>query len=200
MFVAQGSSAASSSPQVTAAGSNFNWDAVAAVASALGVFVAIAGVWLILRQIAENRRQIKGNLISNLGDQLHKHSEIYQRFAPGRRPPAYREEPLTAEEIQKICDYLSFFEEVYLLIEEKMIDLETIDKLFAYRFFGVVGDSQVQEQILRKDGLGSYFASIFALYEIWERYRRAHGLAIIGTGLGLTSQANLSPLEEGSAS
>lgn len=35
----------------------------------------------------------------------------------------------------EISNYLTFFETMYLLLQERVIEIETLDDLFAYRFF-----------------------------------------------------------------
>src|SRR5436305_5160619 len=155
MLSLQAASNATNPRQAIADGNSANWGAVAAIAAILSAIVAAVGIWLILRQIAENRRQMRGQLISDLEDQFHKHSKTYQRFAPGSNSVLSEANPLGGDEISDVCNYLSFFEKIYLLIDEGMIDLGRVDKLFAYRFFRVVNDPYAQREILYKPELRS---------------------------------------------
>ena len=68
-----------------------------------------------------------------------------------------------------LLNYLTFFESIYLMYEQHVIDMEILDELFGRRFFIVVSNVIVQELDLKKNG--KYYTNVYYLYEEWYSYR-----------------------------
>ncbi len=69
-----------------------------------------------------------------------------------------------------VSNYLTFFETVYLLEKNKVIDFELLDDLFAYRFFLAVHSKFVQQEKLKPQP--ENFKNIFCLEYEWMLYRK----------------------------
>jgi len=94
------------------------------------------------------------------------------------------------EEIEKISisNYLTFFETIYILKKNGVINFDVLDDLFAYRFFMAVHN----EKFIQKSKLGSQpynFINIFCLEYEWLEYRKSIGKGdndkkdkVMGTG------------------
>jgi len=54
---------------------------------------------------------------------------------------------LEIEDVEAIEKYLNFFERIQLILDTQVLDLEIIDKLFAYRFFYLVHNPNVQSKV-----------------------------------------------------
>ena len=72
-----------------------------------------------------------------------------------------------------ISNYLTFFESIYLLIEQKTIDISKLDNLFGYRFFLAVHNEMVQKKKLV--GQPGNFKNIYKLEKLWMEYRLKNG-------------------------
>lgn len=72
-----------------------------------------------------------------------------------------------------VSNYLTFFETINLLIESKVLTLEVIDNLFAYRFFLAVHSKFVQESKIIPQP--ENFVNIFRLERKWLDYRQKIG-------------------------
>jgi hypothetical protein len=71
----------------------------------------------------------------------------------------------------QISNYLTFFETIYILNKKGVIDFDTLNDLFAYRFFLAVHSKIFQQQKL---GLQpENFKNIFCLERLWLNYRKA---------------------------
>ena len=68
-----------------------------------------------------------------------------------------------------LLNYLTFFESVYLMYKQNVIDMETLDELFGRRFFIVVSNIKVQKMDLIKNK--KYYTNVYSLYEDWYNYR-----------------------------
>ena len=79
----------------------------------------------------------------------------------------------------EISNYLTFFETMYLLLQEKVIEIEVLDDLFAYRFFIAVHNEIIQKEKLIKTPYN--FRNIFLLEKEWMEYRKRKGLGIYKT-------------------
>ncbi len=82
------------------------------------------------------------------------------------------------EDVEAIEKYLNFFERIQLILDTQVLDLEIIDKLFAYRFFYLVHNPNVQSKVLLNSDMQPYFCSFFELYFTWLEYRRKKRLPI----------------------
>lgn len=77
---------------------------------------------------------------------------------------------------QRFINYLVYLEGLAPLIFKGVLRLETIDDLFAYRFFLAVNNPELQkDQLFRYP---EYFRGCFRLYERWKEYRKKHCLPI----------------------
>lgn len=69
-----------------------------------------------------------------------------------------------------IAAYCTFFENLYLLVNNRIARISDIDDLFGYRFFIFVNNPWIQEKCILPTS--SSYRQIFALYDIWIDYRR----------------------------
>ena len=66
--------------------------------------------------------------------------------------------------------YLNFFENLYLILKTKTIDIAFVDPMYRFRFFAACNCQAVQESELFP--LGFQYPSILALYDYWSEYIR----------------------------
>lgn len=154
------------------------WQAIAALGGVITALVTILGVWLVVHQIKDGRRAMKTQFISKLETEIASLNDIYAKLLPGETWSSPEIGPKGREEISKIVPYLGFFAKIKFLIDEKAIDLATIDGMFAFRFFLVVNNRHVQQWILFSDVYEDYWSEIFALHSKWIQHRRKHNLKI----------------------
>lgn len=79
--------------------------------------------------------------------------------------------------IQQFINYLVYLEGLAPLVLKNVISLESIDDLFAYRFFLAMNNSELQHKELMV--YPDYYRGCFKLYKKWKNYREKKGLPIL---------------------
>ena len=84
----------------------------------------------------------------------------------------FESEPDYHKEISNcdISNYLTLFETFYILLKRKVIDIDLLDDLFAYRFFLAVHNPYIQRKKLAISPKN--FKNIFRLERLWLKYRK----------------------------
>lgn len=76
----------------------------------------------------------------------------------------------------EISNYLTFFETIYILIKDDVIDISEINDLFSYRFFLAVHNKHVQStKLVNEPG---NFRNLYNLERLWMNYRLKNGLSV----------------------
>ncbi len=68
-----------------------------------------------------------------------------------------------------IINYLFWCEELAALIQKNIIDIETIDNLFAYLFFIITNNKYIQERELVPQA--EFYKGTFYLHKVWTEYK-----------------------------
>ena len=69
-----------------------------------------------------------------------------------------------------IVAYLEWCESLSVLIQKGVMDFDTVDNLYSYRFFLIVNNKYVQEKELIPER--EFYKGVFALHKIWLDYKR----------------------------
>lgn len=75
-----------------------------------------------------------------------------------------------------INNYLTWCKTLASLIEDNVISIKDIDKLFYYRFFILTNNKVIQKKELV--AYKQYYTDIFSLHTKWSNYRKSHNLEI----------------------
>lgn len=148
------------------------------IASIVGLFFAGTSVYYLARQVRESRRAVRAQFISGLENEFAALYDTYSKLLPDGEWFSTGIGPQGYSEIARLAFYLSFFAKLDYLIGLGAIDLQTVNRLFAFRFFLAVHNRHVQEQILYSGLFANYWADIFDLHRKWLQYRREEGLGI----------------------
>lgn len=70
--------------------------------------------------------------------------------------------------IRDCVNTLTFFESLYVMYKKKIIDLNDLDDLFGRRFFVIVNNIDVQEELV---GNFEYYLNIYRFHSVWKKYR-----------------------------
>jgi hypothetical protein len=155
-----------------------SWEVVNAIAAVISGLAASLGLLFVGLQLRSTDRQTKAQFINDLARDIDLHVRAESNLDRGGKWWYENTNILEQEDVESIEKYLNFFERIKLIFDTKVIDLETIDELFAYRFFYLVHNPNVQSEILLHSDMKPYFRSIFKLYSIWLKYRQAKELPI----------------------
>lgn len=84
---------------------------------------------------------------------------------------------------QKLINYLVYLEGLSSCILGGVLDLESVDNLFAYRYFLAMNNPIVQKIELLP--FGDYYRGCFKLYDLWYKYRKLKWSTIPDYGIPL---------------
>ncbi len=136
--------------------------------------VAIFGGLAIYLQIHKESKIAEGEFIHNL-DQSFKQGDTWEvatrlfsvedELVEGR---CATKEGFCEQDRAKIMAYLTFFETLYLLVEERVIKMSEVDQLFRRRFFKATMNKDIQNLELVKHYYG--YTNIYLLDLMWRQY------------------------------
>ena len=78
---------------------------------------------------------------------------------------------------QAVINYLLWCEELAVLIKKNVVDIETIDNIFAYFFFLITNNKYIQERELISQA--EFYKGTYHLHKIWTEYKIRTGQKII---------------------
>jgi len=144
---------------------------VAAAASAFGlIFLAV--------QTLHQTKVAKAQFVNTLSEDVDSNIELeVQLETRGRLYEPV--ESISDCDHQAIIKFLTFFDRLYHLIRLGVIPLSIIDRLFAYRFFILTHNPNVQTFELLSPQSKQFWPSIFALHRMWYGYRKRKRLPIL---------------------
>jgi hypothetical protein len=146
-----------------------DWTLVGALASSVSALVAVVGFIYLFRQIRMVYRVASADFMLRLERQFADYVDTYEKLRPGGAWSS-TEQPLQHLDVVKLISYLNFFASLHVILSHKFMDLRTIDKMFAYRFFIAMHNPHVIKQVL--EGHFLYLGQVLALYEEWMQQRK----------------------------
>lgn len=81
------------------------------------------------------------------------------------------------DERPTLIKYLNYIKTIATLVEDKTVDIDTLNNVFAYEFFIVLNNKSVQE--LEITPFAEFYYDIFSLYEKWCNFRQKAGFDIL---------------------
>ncbi|NEZ54983.1 hypothetical protein [Adonisia turfae] len=149
--------------------------------NALATFIsgasAVIGLFFVGFQLRSSERLAKAQFINELARDIDNHAAAESYLDRGGQ--WYTANAAFSQEDKALIEkYLNFFERVKFILDTKVIDMETVDDLFAYRFFYLVHNPNVQSEILFNTDMQAYYRSIFCLYSTWLNYRKSRKLSL----------------------
>lgn len=161
---------------------------LATLLSVSSLVVAAVGVVLVFRELEMTNDIAEAEFISNINTTFVTNEDYkkvyvvldkYQRLVScGASAEVLREAEKAIEALDNsyISNYLTFFEVLNVLRKKGVLNLSTIDDLFAYRFFIAVRNRCVYRRKIAKGN----FKNILELQTVWEAYRREHAYPVYG--------------------
>lgn len=143
------------------------WIGLAAISQIAASVVTIVGILFIAWQVSDTRRFTKSQLLNDLEKESGEYRHVYMLITGTWK--ALQEVSPKEDQLHDIFECLGFFERIKVLLDNQVIDLPTVDRLFGYRFFLLVNNPHVQKFALYPDGHS--FTTVFALHKQWSRYR-----------------------------
>ena len=151
---------------------------VANIASAVGLIAAAIGLVMTAIQIRAAGKTSRGQFLHDLEGDAQRFQPLFKYLLPADRPVTDKlRKALQADELL-LFSALNFFEKVQLLVQNGSVELKSVDRLFAGRFFLIVHSPLVQSLVLLNQSYIHYFTTVAELYQRWYSYRKDNGLLI----------------------
>ncbi|MGK7875941.1 MAG: hypothetical protein AB4426_22375 [Xenococcaceae cyanobacterium] len=109
-------------------------EAVNTITAFISGISAVIGLFFVGFQLRSSDRLAKAQFVNELARDIDSHSETESYL--DREGKWYEANAtFSQEDLESIEKYLNFFERVKFILDTQVIDMETVDDLFAYRFF-----------------------------------------------------------------
>lgn len=137
---------------------------------------AIIGVIAIWYQMKKDADIAKAEFILTLNSNFQDNENIiyiYSKLKEIRDGSNYK---FTPEDGRKMGEYIMFFQTIYFMVVEGVIDIRMIDRLFANKFFLFMNNCYVQTYQLKYTSINK---PILELYCLWVNYREKNHLPML---------------------
>lgn len=141
----------------------------------LSLIVSLVSAILIIVQLKEAGNIQEAEFIVNLNQSFVENEDYAKVYTELEKSDNKGHLEADVSRIQ-ISNYFTFFETIYLLLEQGTIRMKVLDDLFAYRFFLAVHNEKVQKEKMVTSPYN--FRNIYYLEEIWRNYRKKAGITI----------------------
>lgn len=152
-----------------------SWGDIAAVATAVGLPIGLVSLLYVAKNLVLFRRTAAADfLLRSQQEFVRSYGPTYAKFRPGGEWSG-NVGPSGEDEVVEVQHYLDFFATLNILVKQRLVSLQTIDEMFAYRFFVVAHNKQALGVVERDP---QYWQALIGLYEMWYRHRQARNLAM----------------------
>ena len=156
------------------------------VATIITTVTAIIGAFAIWFQMKRERDINEAEFIMNYNTSfienpeyvaLEQKLEQYRKRVEQKSSVDEYEDIITEENRQTVINYLVYHEALAVFVKKRVLSLDSIDDLFAYRFFLIMNNPEVQRKELCPEA--QYYHGCFWLHKKWTEYRKKKGLYIL---------------------
>jgi hypothetical protein len=151
------------------------WEVVGAIASTVNAITSLVAISFVAIQLKSSNRIAQAQLINELERDIALYTDVYVAIGGGKT--SLESVELTDVDRIGILKCVSFFERVHLILDTKVVDIATIDRTFAGRFFILFNNPKVRE-LMNTDEMSPYMMSIHELYHKWYNYRKDQELPL----------------------
>ena len=137
---------------------------------------AIIGVVAIWYQMKKDADISKAEFILTLNSNFQDNDNIIYIYSRLKEKRDGADIAFTAEDGRKMGEYIMFFQTIYFMVIENVIDIRMIDRLFANKFFLFINNREVQEYQLKYTSINK---PVLELYCLWYNYRMKNNLPLL---------------------
>ena len=156
------------------------------VATVITTITAIIGAFAIWFQMKRERDINEAEFILNYNTSFIENSEYvelehklerYRKAVEAGMSSTEYDDIITEDNQQTLINYLVYHEALAVFVKKRVLSLDSIDDLFAYRFFLVMNNPEVQRKELCPEA--QYYHGCYWLHKKWTEYRKKKGLYIL---------------------
>lgn len=118
-------------------------DFVTLAFSVIAIIVSLFALLQVERQLRQDRSAAFGNFLLNLDQMMQSHQKTHLRLRPGGEWAVTGKGPVTQEDWADVDAYMGLFERIYVLIDKKVLDAETVNRLYGYRVNNIILNQKI---------------------------------------------------------
>jgi hypothetical protein len=117
----------------------------------IGLGLTAIGLFYAGYQIYISRKVARGEFLLHLDEILQQHDDTHIRLRPGGNWANSKSGPKSNKEWVAVERYMGLFERVNILVEDKIIDIDTIYRLYGYRVINISENEKIRQFKLEKE-------------------------------------------------
>ncbi len=154
----------------------FNRITKESISNSASFITAVIGVIAIWYQMKKDADISKAEFILTLNTNFQDNENIIYIYSKLKERRDGNDITFTPEDGRKMGEYIMFFQTIYFMVMEGVIDIRMIDRLFANKFFLFMNNRDVQEFQLKYTSINK---PILELYCLWINYRKKENLPML---------------------
>ena len=115
------------------------------IATIIGLVLIAIGLIYTGYQIHGSKTAARGEFLLHLDEMFQQHNETHTRLRPGGLWGDGKTGPASVEEWVAVERYMGLFERINILVEDKIIDIDTVDRLYGYRVINISRNKIIQQ-------------------------------------------------------
>jgi len=114
----------------------------------IGVCVAAIGLYYAGKQLRGAQKSARGEFLLRLDEMFKEHVEVHTRLRPGGVWTEASNGPRSVEDWVAVERYMGLFERIKILVDDGVIDLDTVDRMYGYRVFNIVENKTIYAKLV----------------------------------------------------
>ena len=127
---------------------------VTGIVTAFGVAVAIIAGFYARKQVLTSQGIAQGDFLLRLDAAFVAHKDIHAKLRFGGVYPGVVDALDFPKDWPAIESYMGLFERIQVLVEEKIIDIDVVDRMYGYRLYNIINNPIIHEEKFVKLGNG----------------------------------------------
>lgn len=141
------------------------------IATILGLIMTGVGLVYAGIQLRASKKIARGEFLLHLDELFHQHQDVHTRLRPGGAWSSSGNGPSSVEDWVAVEKYMGLFERIKVLIDDGIVDLATIDRLYGYRVLNIITNDVIKKAKLEGE-TNNYWQDFIGLYEALEKRRQ----------------------------
>jgi len=142
------------------------------IAGLIGLLLTGIGLIYTGRQIQESRKVARGEFLLHLDELFQQHNDVHLLLRPGGDYAEERRKPESAQDWAAIERYMGLFERVKALVDDKIIDLDTVSRFYGYRVFNIAANETIQKY--KREQRAESWRDFNDLLQALDKHRKNH--------------------------
>ncbi|PKO01991.1 MAG: hypothetical protein CVU43_10135 [Chloroflexi bacterium HGW-Chloroflexi-5] len=122
------------------------------IASIFGLLLTSIGLFYTGNQIYRSRKVARAEFLLHLDEMLQEYNDVHINLRPGGEWQTKSTGPKNSNEWVPVERYMGLFERINILVNDKIVDIDTIDRLYGYRIINISNNKIINQEKLIQEG------------------------------------------------